>query len=284
MPPFQKIPYSWRWLVYLLPILVVAPVLTAGLYDGLDPETCSAPLVLPITAPVFTTIDGETKHLSPPLDELVHTEPLGKRICILDVDTRDFSDNGGAFFFFFLFPTWKNLGSPAAGFLNHHLYAIITATLMIDSDAMFTTPTGASEWLLNYWKARPEVLVATAEDAMGNRNNDIRGRVNRLFKDWAECPYTSATIFFDGYSIDSHALSIHTRQCNEANGYPKVFDCGYVGQFARHYWVHKNLTIPKFNHNVMTAFTPLLVKTAYNNLGNVEDYRDMVLEGAQLLG
>jgi len=40
--------------------------------------------------------------------------------------------------------------------------------------------------------------------------------------------------------------------------------------FARHCWVHENLTISEFTHNVMAAFTPLLVKTAYKHLIDVE--------------
>ncbi|KAL2152823.1 hypothetical protein VTH82DRAFT_3978 [Thermothelomyces myriococcoides] len=55
-----------------------------------------APFVLPITAPVFTTIDGVAKHL-PHQGALVHTKPLGKQVCILDVDNRDFDEDGNIF-------------------------------------------------------------------------------------------------------------------------------------------------------------------------------------------
>ena len=75
-----------------------------------------APLVLPITAPKFTTIDGELKHLPSP-SELAHNETLGKRICILDVDNREFTNDGDIFSD--KLPRWDNLGHPAAGFLSH---------------------------------------------------------------------------------------------------------------------------------------------------------------------
>jgi hypothetical protein len=310
-----------------------------------------APLVLPITAPAFTTIDGEKKRL-PPLSQLIHTEPLGQRICILDLDNREFVGNGDIFSS--QLPAWDNLRGPAAGFLSHYLYAMIhgysykfirapnyadraphwakvvftremlkqyDVVVMVDSDAMFATPQVPLEWLLNYWKIGPDTLVAMPEDPALDPNYDVRRRVNvnsgfiiaqagektqRLFKDWAECPsetrYPGCAVwkqrpfheqsafsshvrydFLDGYSIDSHPQYIRTIPCHEANGYPEVSGYGCVGQFVRHYWAHKNLTIPEFNHNIMAALTPLLAQAAYKQPGIVEDYRTKVLDGAQLL-
>jgi hypothetical protein len=167
-----------------------------------------APLVVPITSPSFTTLDGEEKHLPPP-EELVHTQPLGKRILIMDIDNRQFEGYGSIFSK--TPPTWDNLGGPAAGFLSHYLYATIHGysykfirtpkykdraphwakviftkellksydiVVMLDYDAMFVTPQLPLEWLLNYWKIGPETLVAMAEDPNGDPNFDIRHRVN----------------------------------------------------------------------------------------------------------
>jgi hypothetical protein len=163
---------------------------------------------LPITAPKFTTIDGEPKHLPSP-SELAHNETLGKRICILDIDNREFTNDGSIFSD--KLPRWDNLGSPAAGFLSHYLYAMIhgysykfvrapkyadraphwakvifTRELLreydivvtVDYDAMFTTPQVPIEWMLNYWRIGPETLVAMAEDPAGNPNFDVRHKVN----------------------------------------------------------------------------------------------------------
>jgi hypothetical protein len=310
-----------------------------------------APLVLPITSPAFTTLDGEEKRLPPP-EELVHTQPLGKRVLIMDIDTRDFAGNGSIFAP--TLPTWENLGSSASGFLSHYLYATIHGysykfirapkykdrapqwskvvftkellkeydiVVMLDHDAMFVTPQVPLEWLLNYWKIGPETLVAMAEDPNGEPNFDSRHRVNinsgfiiaqagkktqRLFKDWAECPeetrYPGCAVwkdplfheqsafsshvrydFLDGYSIDSHPQYIRMLPCQEANGYPEVRNCGCWGQFVRHYWAAKSSTNSEFNHNVMAAITPLLVQAAYREPGYVEEFRDKVLHGAEIL-
>ncbi|KAH6640113.1 hypothetical protein F5144DRAFT_559402 [Chaetomium tenue] len=386
MMPLQNLPQAWRRLVFFAPAFVVTLVLAAGIYNGSIPkpslptvvfddpsagpfhQRCGdepptldnlpdviralwAPLVVPITAPVFTTIDGEKKRL-PPSAELIHTEPLGKRVCILDLDNREFTDHGDVFSY--RLPAWNNLRGPAAGFLSHYLYAMIhgysykfvrapkypdraphwskvvftkellkqyDVVVMMDADAMFSTPQVPLEWLLNYWRIGPEALVAMPEDPLDHPNYDVRHRVNvnsgfiiaqagektqRLFKDWAECPsetrYPGCAVwkkrpfheqsafsshvrydFLDGYSIDSHPQYIRTIPCTEANGYPKVAGSGCVGQFVRHYWADKNLTNLEFNHNVMAALTPLLVQAAYKQPGIVEDYRGKVLDGAQIL-
>ncbi len=167
-----------------------------------------APLLLPITAPKFITSDGEEKHL-PPQGELFHTEPLGKRVLIMDIDNREFSGNGTIFSD--PLPRWEDLAGPSAGFTSHYLYATIHGysykfirapkyedraphwskviftkemlkqydiVVMLDYDAMFVTPHVPLEWLLNYWKIGPETLVAMAEDPNGDPNFDARHRVN----------------------------------------------------------------------------------------------------------
>ncbi|KAJ4288790.1 hypothetical protein N0V88_007326 [Collariella sp. IMI 366227] len=240
MTVLQNFPQSWRRLIFLLPVLVISLILATGLYNGAIPkptipkvafgdssshQKCgdgSAPAalhsvsdliravwasrVLPIDAPSFTTYDGETKHLTKPL---IHTQPLGKRLCILDVDNRRLDEEGHVFSH--TPPTWDNLQYQSAGFLSHYLYAQIhgyeyrfvrapkyadraphwgkvvftkellkefDVVVMVDYDAMFTQPEVPLEWLMNYWNIGPEVLVAMAEDPAGDPNFDIRGKPN----------------------------------------------------------------------------------------------------------
>lgn len=242
MALLQNLPQAWRRALLLLPVLIVTLLLATGLHSGAIPkpvmpklvfsnfnspfyQKCGdkpptldglpeviralwSPLVVPITSPTFTTLDGEEKRL-PPREKLVHTEPLGKRVLIMDIDNRDFVGNGSIFARDL--PTWDNLDNPGAGFLNHYLFAMIhgysykfirapkykdraphwskviftkellkqyDVVVMLDYDAMFVTPQLPLEWLLNYWKIGPETLVAMAEDPNGDPNFDIRHRVN----------------------------------------------------------------------------------------------------------
>lgn len=310
---------------------------------------------MPINAPTFTTLDNGAQLHLPPADQLVHKQSLGKKICIMDVDTRDLE--GESSVFAEQPPQWDNLGNPSAGFLSHYLYAMIHGysykfirapkyadraphwskviftrellknkefdiVVMLDYDAMFPSPEVPLEWMLNYWKIGPEVMVAMAEDPPGEGNNDLRHKVNinsgfiiaqssdntqRLFKDWAECPdetrYKGCAIwkdkpfheqsafsshvrydFLDGLSIDTHPEYIRMLPCREANGIPEVAGCGCVGQLVRHYWAKKGLTNREFGHNVMAGLTPLLAQAAYKTYANehVEDHRGKVLDGSEV--
>lgn len=388
MSVLQNIPQSWRRLVFLVPVLIISLILATGLYNGSLPkprlpkvtfedthnpvfhQDCQAnatkpqldslpdilralwqPLVLPITEPRFVTLDG-TEKLLPPPEELIWHKPLGKRICILDVDTRELSGEGSIFTD--RLPSFDKLGSPSAGFLSHYLYAqihgysykfirapqyadraphwskvIMTKKLladydfviMLDYDAMFPSPEVPLEWMFNYWKIDKDVMVAMAEDPSGDPNWDDRHKVNmnsgfiiaqssdntqRLFKDWAECPsevrykgcakwgktlfHEQAAFsslvrydFLDGYSIETHPQYIRNLPCQEANGIPEVAGSGCVGHLVRHYWGKKGLTNREFSHNIMAAITPLLVQAAYKDPGHVEDLRDKILQGAEIL-
>ncbi|KAK1759990.1 hypothetical protein QBC47DRAFT_373412 [Echria macrotheca] len=246
MPSLAAIPQSWRRLVILLPIVVISLLVTAALLNGPLPKPrlpkvtfgdpaptgplhneCKtnnessrlddipsliralwAPLVVPITAPSFTTLDGTVKKLPPP-NELVHTESLGKRICILDVDTRPLDEEGDVFGG--KLPTWDNIKPRSAGFLSHYLYAMIhgysykfirapqyedraphwskviftqemlkryDVVVMMDYDAMFPSPEVPLEWMMNYWKIDKEVIVAMAEDPDANWNLDKHNKLN----------------------------------------------------------------------------------------------------------
>ncbi|GAB1315333.1 hypothetical protein MFIFM68171_05543 [Madurella fahalii] len=331
MTTLQHFSQSWRRLVFLLPVLVILLILATGLYNGSLPrprlpkvvlddhagpvptqQKCEpaaadpsaspnsvpdliralwAPVVVPITAPTFMTLAGVEKRLPAP-EELVHTRPLGKRVCILDVDTRGLDGDGSIFWD--KLPAWDKLGNPSAGYISHYLYSAIhgysykfvrapkyadraphwskviftkellkeyDVVVMLDYDAMFPSPELPLEWLLNYWRIGPDVLVAMAEDPNVDVNLDQHShKVNlntgfiiaqagnntqRLFKDWAECPsetrykgcaawkdkifHEQAAFsshvrydFLDGYSIDTHPQYIRTLPCSEANGIPEV--------------------------------------------------------------
>ncbi|KAK3349220.1 hypothetical protein B0T25DRAFT_237439 [Lasiosphaeria hispida] len=389
MTAISAIPQSWRRLLFLLPIVIISLVVTAGLLHGPIPRPrlpkvifgedtrtgplhseCKAnnetsrldglpdviraifaPVLLPITAPSFTTLDGTVKNL-PPADQLIHKVSLGKRICILDVDTRDLTDEGSIFSDHL--PLYDNLRPASAGFLSHYTYAMIHGysykfikapkygdraphwskviftqellkrfdiVVMMDYDAMFPSPEVPLEWMLNYWKIDNKVMVAMAEDPNVEVNYDLRKRVNinsgfiiaqasentqRMFKDWAECPaetrYEGCAVwkdkvfheqaafsshlrydFLDGMSIDTHPEYIRMLPCNEANGIPEVKHLGCTGQLVRHYWGHKDLTTREFSHNFMAALVPQIIKAAYGDSAVVENYRDKVLDGDQIL-
>lgn len=75
------------------------------------------PYIHPITAPDFTDAAGETFRLE---GEPYYTEGLGKRVLILDADTRPMTDDGqliskGGM-------KWPNPEPMAAGMLSHYLY------------------------------------------------------------------------------------------------------------------------------------------------------------------
>ncbi|EGO53895.1 hypothetical protein NEUTE1DRAFT_118000 [Neurospora tetrasperma FGSC 2508] len=183
---------------------------TSGPLDNLSSiiQALYAPLVVPITTPTFTTRDGTVKRL-PPASELIHHKSLGKRICILDVDTRPHTGAGGVFSS--SLPTWDALSPASAGFLSHYLYALIHGytykfvqaptyqdraphwtkviftqellkkydiVVMMDYDAVFPSPELPLEWMLNYWKIDDKVMVAMAEDPNAEVNRDQRGNLN----------------------------------------------------------------------------------------------------------
>lgn len=75
------------------------------------------PSVLSITAQSFTDETGEVFHLT---QEPTYTEPLGKRVLILDVDTRPMTDDGQVFSPGGL--SWPNPDPMSAGLLSHYLF------------------------------------------------------------------------------------------------------------------------------------------------------------------
>ena len=76
-----------------------------------------APLKLPVTAEKWTDSDGAVYKLPP---NPTWTEPLGKRLCIVDIDTRPLNGaneilSTGPF-------NWTETGVTSAGMMGHYLY------------------------------------------------------------------------------------------------------------------------------------------------------------------
>ena len=75
------------------------------------------PLKLSITAPRWTDSDGVVFELP---NRIVWRKPLGKRLCIIDIDTRPLNDtneilNDGPL-------DWGKYGLTSAGMMGHYLY------------------------------------------------------------------------------------------------------------------------------------------------------------------
>jgi hypothetical protein len=77
-----------------------------------------APLLVPVTARSFTDpTDGEVYSID---DTLNWTQPLGKRLCIADIDTRLYNEPHQIMNKYF---SWDLLeGGVSPGLLNHYLY------------------------------------------------------------------------------------------------------------------------------------------------------------------
>jgi hypothetical protein len=136
------------------------------------------------------------------------TQPLGKRLCIVDIDTRplngeyDLLDESKPF-------SWADMGTTSAGMLGHYLYAQIHGydykfvrtpnfadrsafwtkipalsdtlrdydiVVSIDADAQFQHPEIPFEWLLNRWNVSQATALALAVDPDLPFNRDLRGR------------------------------------------------------------------------------------------------------------
>ncbi|KAH8703180.1 hypothetical protein BGW36DRAFT_312173 [Talaromyces proteolyticus] len=163
------------------------------------------PFVHPVDASKFVNHDGQTYELTEPPR---FTEPLGKKVLILDVDTRPLNGEGGM-----LNETmqYDSITHQTAGMLNHYLYAMVHGyeykfiqspaytdrhqtwvkvpmirealksydyVVFLDSDAVFPHTHLPVEWLFNYWNIREETLLAMALDPDQPFNKDSRGNTN----------------------------------------------------------------------------------------------------------
>ncbi|CAI7640250.1 unnamed protein product [Penicillium palitans] len=140
-------------------------------------------------------------------EPLRFTEPLGKKILILDVDSRHLDGPKGVLSKAPLNAT--GLPPDTSGRLNHFMFAMIhgydyrlvqipqrvgrsgtwtkvTAirealkyyeyVVFMDADAMMPYPNLPMEWLFNYWEITPETLVAMALDPDAPHNRDWNNR------------------------------------------------------------------------------------------------------------
>ncbi|KAK4943722.1 hypothetical protein LTR10_016819 [Elasticomyces elasticus] len=146
-----------------------------------------------LTSPFRHPLDGSTYKIVEPA---LWTKPMGKGICIVDIDTRPMDHSGevwsedGTF-------NWQKSRKLTPGFMNHFLYATIhgydyryvrttefddrrapwtkppaLASLIknyrfvvsIDADVLFPHLTLPYEWLLNHWNVTKDTIVTMTRD------------------------------------------------------------------------------------------------------------------------
>lgn len=81
------------------------------------------PVLHPITAPSFTDEVGRTYHVA---REPVYTSTFGKRLLILDIDSRPMNEDGQVMSLNDI--KWPGLQPMAAGFMSHYLYGLLPYT------------------------------------------------------------------------------------------------------------------------------------------------------------
>ncbi|KAL7928178.1 hypothetical protein V8C35DRAFT_326156 [Trichoderma chlorosporum] len=159
-----------------------------------------------ITSKSFLADNGE--HYKIPDDAYRWKEPLGKRVIILDVDSRSNTNTGEILNH--EKPDLSKITGRTAGFMNHFLYAMIhgydyrlvrapdyndrhgtwvkvpmikealkshDVVVFLDGDAEFVHLHLPIEWLMGLWNITPRTLVAMAEDPDASHNKDDKGRL-----------------------------------------------------------------------------------------------------------
>ncbi|KAL6791492.1 hypothetical protein GGI42DRAFT_358361 [Trichoderma sp. SZMC 28013] len=159
-----------------------------------------------IASKSFIADNGE--HYKIPRGSYRWTETFGKKLIILDVDSRPNTNTGeilnGER------PDLSKITGRTAGFMNHYLYSMIhgydyrlvrapnyndrhgtwvkvpmikealkshNVVVFLDADAEFVHPHLPLEWLMSLWNITPRTLVAMAEDPDENYNKDDKGRL-----------------------------------------------------------------------------------------------------------
>ncbi|KAF5970790.1 hypothetical protein FBULB1_9550 [Fusarium bulbicola] len=204
------------------------------------------PLVHPITERVFVTDKGERFEV--PIDQVRWKKPLGKRVVIVDTDTRldgktentmlnefraaDYPDRHG---------TWVKPAITKEALKTHDF------VISLDSDAIFTHLDLPLEWLMNLWDYRPETLVAMAYNLDWEQDYDPQGnlilntgfviaqasqRTQDMFQRWEDCPRSipGCDHWKHKWAHEQSAFSYYIRYefnrthdvinipCNQANG------------------------------------------------------------------
>lgn len=158
----------------------------------------------------------------------MYPEPLGKKICIINVDTRTWNPGSGL----------ENQGQNEWGWLNHYMYAEMHGydyrfiqvdnipgkhatwtkvqelyrvvmeeqyqfVVLTDADVIFPDIRMPLEPLLSYWNVTSDIAITAALDPWGEENKDIHGKYNtntgfmiaqktldlsNLMLDWINCP------------------------------------------------------------------------------------------------
>ncbi|KAF2755431.1 hypothetical protein EJ05DRAFT_540169 [Pseudovirgaria hyperparasitica] len=156
-----------------------------------------------MTASLFTDEDGKV-HRIPGRPRF--KTPLGKRLVILDIDTRPLDEEGE------LFSSvewdWKKVHHLSAGMVSHYMYSIIHGydylnirspvyedrhpawgkvlmtqhalkehdiVVFLDSDAILRYPELPMEWLMNYWNIRKQTPISMSSEPNLDRDKDDKG-------------------------------------------------------------------------------------------------------------
>ncbi|KAM0547792.1 hypothetical protein ACHAPJ_010253 [Fusarium lateritium] len=163
------------------------------------------PLLFDLNATRFVTSEGQSYEV--PSERQHWSQPLGKKLLILDVDTR-LDNSPGSIMNKTLNP--NELSGRAGGIMNHYLYAMIHGynyrfvrapgfsgrhgtwvkvpiirealkahnfVVFLDADAGFMHMELPFEWLMNYWNITNKTLVALSNDPDSPRNRDEKGKV-----------------------------------------------------------------------------------------------------------
>ncbi|KAF7556432.1 hypothetical protein G7Z17_g1406 [Cylindrodendrum hubeiense] len=164
------------------------------------------PTLHPMNDTHFVSDEGYRYDI--PKDAHRWSKPLGKKLLILDVDTRM---NDGPGDLMNQNPLdHKNMTGRTGGWLDHQLYAMIHGydyrlvrapnyegrhgtwvkvpmikealktheiVVFLDADAVFMYKHMPFEWLMSMWNFTPDTLVAMAEDPNSKRNRDHNGWV-----------------------------------------------------------------------------------------------------------
>ncbi|KAF2022391.1 hypothetical protein BU24DRAFT_430725 [Aaosphaeria arxii CBS 175.79] len=161
------------------------------------------PILHPVDAPTFTDEDGDTYHL--PAGEPRFKQKLGKKVLILDIDSRPLTGEGQLMNKDL---KWKGMRALSAGMLSHYMFAMIHGydykfirapdyedrwgtwvkvpmmkealkthdyIVFMDSDVMFHYPHLPLEWLLNYWNMTKDTLAMMSIDPDEPQNYDAKG-------------------------------------------------------------------------------------------------------------
>ncbi|KAF4442442.1 hypothetical protein F53441_11728 [Fusarium austroafricanum] len=164
------------------------------------------PFILDINATRFLTNEGYKYEI--PKDREGWTKPLGKKLLILDVDTR--MDTGPGALMNETTLNYKEMKGRSGGLLNHYLYAMIHGydykflrapnypkrhgtwvkvpaikealkthdiVVFLDADAEFMYPQIPFEWLMRLWNVTDKTLIALANDPDSPKNRDEKGKV-----------------------------------------------------------------------------------------------------------